>query len=41
MSRNYTEDAIAKLKTELDSAEAVVIGGGAGLSTAAGFIYTG
>ncbi|MBR3297071.1 MAG: Sir2 silent information regulator family NAD-dependent deacetylase [Firmicutes bacterium] len=41
MSRNYTEDAIAKLKTELDSAEAVVIGGGAGLPTAAGFIYTG
>ena len=41
MSRNYTEDAIAKLKTELDGAEAVVIGGGAGLSTAAGFIYTG
>ncbi|MBR6350936.1 MAG: Sir2 silent information regulator family NAD-dependent deacetylase [Firmicutes bacterium] len=38
---NYTEASIAKLKAELDRAEAVVIGGGAGLSTAAGFIYTG
>ncbi len=41
MNMNYTEASIARLKTELDSAEAVVIGGGAGLSTAAGFIYTG
>ena len=41
MNMNYTEASIAKLKAELDSAEAVVIGGGAGLSTAAGFIYTG
>ncbi len=34
-------EAIAILRSELDSAEAVVIGAGAGLSTSAGFIYTG
>lgn len=32
---------IGKLKEELDAAEAVVIGAGAGLSTSAGFTYTG
>jgi NAD-dependent SIR2 family protein deacetylase len=35
------EEAILRLKTELETADAVVIGAGAGLSTAAGFIYTG
>ncbi len=35
------EDAVNRLKEVLDSADAVVIGAGAGLSTSAGFIYTG
>lgn len=35
------EEAIQKLKTEIDEADAIVIGAGAGLSTSAGFIYTG
>ena len=35
------EEAIQKLKTEIDAADAVVIGAGAGLSTSAGFIYNG
>lgn len=35
------EKAIQKLKTEIAKADAVVIGSGAGLSTSAGFIYTG
>ena len=35
------EEAIQKLKTELNAADAVVIGAGAGLSTSAGFIYNG
>ena len=34
-------DNIAKLRHELETAEAVVIGAGAGLSTSAGFTYTG
>ena len=34
-------DNISRLKQELDSADAVVIGAGAGLSTAAGFTYSG
>ena len=33
------EEAIAKLKNEIETADAIVIGAGAGLSTAAGFIY--
>lgn len=40
----YTEsfsDKISELEYRLDSAEAVVIGAGAGLSTAAGFTYSG
>ena len=37
---NYS-DNIEKLKKALNDAEAVVIGAGAGLSTSAGFIYTG
>ncbi len=32
---------IARLKKEIETADAIVIGAGAGLSTAAGFIYTG
>ena len=35
------EENIARLKDELASAEAVVIGAGAGLSTAAGLTYSG
>ncbi len=34
-------EAIQKLKTEIDEADAIVIGAGAGLSTSAGFIYSG
>lgn len=34
-------DNILRLKQELDTADAVVIGAGAGLSTSAGFTYTG
>ena len=34
-------EAIARLKTEIENADAIVIGAGAGLSTAAGFIYNG
>ena len=36
-----TPDGINKLKKVLDEADAVIIGAGAGLSTSAGFIYTG
>lgn len=36
-----TPDGVSKLKQALDSAEAVVIGAGAGLSTSAGFTYSG
>ena len=32
---------IEKLKTELKTADAVIIGAGAGLSTSAGFVYNG
>ena len=35
------EEAIARLETKLKTADAVVIGAGAGLSTAAGFTYSG
>ena len=35
------EESIRRLKDEIDSADAIVIGAGAGLSTSAGFIYTG
>ena len=34
-------NVIYKLKHELDTADAVIIGAGAGLSTSAGFTYTG
>ncbi len=40
MKKN-SEDAVSRLKTELETADAVMIGAGAGLSTSAGFIYTG
>ena len=32
---------IDRLKTALETSDAVVIGAGAGLSTSAGFVYTG
>ena len=35
------DEAIARLKTEIETADAIVIGAGAGLSTAAGFTYSG
>lgn len=40
-STNACYDKISRLKQELDTADAVVIGAGAGLSTSAGFTYTG
>lgn len=40
-SMNLCSDKIMRLKQELDTADAVVIGAGAGLSTSAGFTYTG
>ena len=40
-STNIYCDTIAQLKKELDTADAVIIGAGAGLSTSSGFIYTG
>lgn len=39
-STETNSDDIKKLKEVLELAQAVVIGAGAGLSTAAGFIYT-
>ena len=36
-----TPDCISKLRETLDNADAIVIGAGAGLSTSAGFAYTG
>ena len=35
------DDLIRQLKKTLDDADAIVLGAGAGMSTAAGFIYTG
>ena len=35
------EESVARLKTEIATADAIVIGAGAGLSTAAGFTYGG
>lgn len=35
------EEKIKKLKEQLDTADAVMIGAGSGLSTAAGYVYTG
>ncbi len=36
-----SEEAVSRLKEEINTADAIVIGAGAGLSTAAGFIYSG
>ena len=45
MKRNYTktsrQENLARLKNEIETADAIVIGAGAGLSTAAGFTYSG
>ena len=38
---NAGAEAIQKLKQALESADAVVLGAGAGLSTSAGFVYSG
>ena len=35
------EEAVGRLKKEIETADAILIGAGAGLSTAAGFVYTG
>ncbi len=40
-STGTRQDNIARLKEEIRNADAIVIGAGAGLSTSAGFIYTG
>ena len=39
--RGTSEEQISRLKSELEAAEVVVIGAGAGLSTSAGFTYSG
>ena len=39
-TRNYS-DELDRLKKEIETADAIVIGAGAGLSTAAGFTYSG
>lgn len=39
-TRDYSAE-ISRLKDEINAADAVVIGAGAGLSTAAGFTYSG
>ena len=39
-TRNYS-DEIDRLKKEIASADCIIIGAGAGLSTAAGFTYSG
>lgn len=41
MNTQEYNEAIAKLRTAIDEADAIVIGAGAGLSTAAGFTYAG
>jgi len=35
------EEQISRLRTEIEEADAIVIGAGAGLSTSAGFTYSG
>ena len=40
-TRDNVSDNIKKLQSALEESEAVVIGAGAGLSTSAGFVYTG
>ena len=39
--RGTSEEQSSRLKSELEDAEVVVIGAGAGLSTSAGFTYSG
>lgn len=39
--KNSSNDLLGRLKKELDTSDAVVIGAGAGLSTSAGFTYSG
>ena len=41
LSNNSYDNKIYKLKEQIDNADAVIIGAGAGLSTAAGFTYSG
>lgn len=41
LSENSYDNKIYKLKEQIDNADAVIIGAGAGLSTAAGFTYSG
>ena len=41
LQKTETPDGIAKLRKALDEAEAVIMGAGAGLSTSAGFTYSG
>jgi NAD-dependent SIR2 family protein deacetylase len=40
-SDKNNQEAIKRLKQEIETSDAVIIGAGAGLSTSAGFIYTG
>ena len=40
-STGKTSDEVQRLKEALAGADAVVIGAGAGLSTSAGFVYSG
>ena len=40
MNQNYDEN-IKRLKHELETCDAVLVGAGAGLSTSAGFTYSG
>ncbi len=39
--KTNTVNGIGKLRHALEQADAVIIGAGAGLSTSAGFVYTG
>ena len=41
MGKLSREEAVARLKKEIETADAIVVGAGAGLSTAAGFTYGG
>ena len=41
LNAESTPNCINKLRETLDNADAIVIGAGAGLSTSAGFVYTG
>ena len=39
--KTNTSNSVEKLRSALEEADAVIIGAGAGLSTSAGFVYTG